>query len=57
MASTMTKDINNISYIGFDLGLRGFIDKIIHLVVKDYNIEILKINNHVNLITFENLLR
>jgi len=53
MASTMTKDINNISYIGFDLGLRGFIDKIVHLIIKDYNIKILKINKQcVHLITF-----
>jgi hypothetical protein len=53
MASTMTKDINNVSYIGFDLGLGGFIDKIVHLVFKDYNIKILKINKQcVHLITF-----
>jgi len=36
----MTNDINNIPYIGFDLGLEGFIDGWTFLVVKDYNIEI-----------------
>jgi hypothetical protein len=37
--------------IGFDLGLGGFIGGW-HLVVKDYNIENLKINNHVHLIIY-----
>jgi hypothetical protein len=40
--------------IGFDLGLGGLINGEI-LVIKDYNIEILEINNHVYLTTFEEL--
>jgi len=40
--------------IGFDLGLGGLINGE-YLVVKDYNIEILEINNHVCLTTFKEL--
>lgn len=40
--------------IGFELGLRGLINGE-YLVVKDYNIEILEINNHVYLTTFKEL--
>jgi hypothetical protein len=58
MASTMTKDINNVSHIGFDLGLRGLIDKIVHLVVEDYNVKILKINKQCgHLIIFKKLIK
>jgi hypothetical protein len=40
--------------IGFDLGLIGLINGE-YLVVKNYNIEILEINNHVYLTTFKEL--
>jgi hypothetical protein len=40
--------------IGFDLGLGGLINGE-YLVVKDYNVEILQINNHVYLTIFEEL--
>jgi len=40
--------------IGFDLGLGDFINGE-YLVVKDYNIEIFEINNHVYLTTFKEL--
>jgi hypothetical protein len=41
--------------IGFELGLWGFIGGW-EMVIKDYNIEILKIYNHVHLTILKNLL-